>query len=297
MTMTIDLDTLLGWQFPVIEQSYDERDAILYALGVGLGTDPTDEQQLRFLYEEGMVAFPTLALVLGHPGPWYSDPATGIDWIRVVHGEQDLRIHQPLRPRDDIVCHTRVTDVIDKGPGRPALVYWERRVSRRDTGEPLCTLSSTLVCRNDGGFGGPPGPARPRAAVPDRPATTWCDLPTSPRAGLIYRLSGDRNPLHVDPRVAREAGFERPILHGLCTLGVAAHAILRSVLDYEAGRLVGLSGRFSAPMLPGETVRTHLWLEDGNVAFRCVSLDRDLTVIDGGLAVLAGAAETVGATA
>lgn len=295
--MTIDPDTLLNWRFPVIEQSYDERDAILYALGIGLGADPTDERQLRFLYEEGLVAFPTLALVLGHPGPWYRDPQTGIDWVRVVQGEQELRLHQPLRPRDRIVCRMRVTGVVDKGPGRPALVHWEREVSRRDTGEPLCTLSSTLVCRNDGGFGGADGPGRPRTAVPDRPAGTWCDLPTSPRAGLIYRLSGDRNPLHVDPRVARDAGFDRPILHGLCTLGVAAHAILRTFLDYRPERLVGLSGRFSAPMLPGETVRTYLWPEGDTVAFRCVSLDRDLTVIDGGLATLVGDVETVGTPA
>ncbi|WP_433046326.1 MaoC/PaaZ C-terminal domain-containing protein [Dactylosporangium sp. CS-033363] len=283
--MTIDPDTLLGWEFPVLEQAYDERDAILYALGVGLGTDPTDERQLRYLYEDGLRVFPTMGLVLGHPGPWYRDPRAGVDWVRVVHGEQELTVHAPLLPRDRIRCHTRVTGVVDKGPDRGALVFWQREVSRAGTGEPLCTLASTLVCRADGGFGGPAGPVRPRPTVPDGPAAQTCDLVTSPRAGLIYRLSGDLNPLHADPAVARAAGFDRPILHGLGTLGVAAHAVLRACLDYEP-ELRGLSARFSAPMFPGETVRTELWPLDDGVAFRCTSLERGAVVIDGGRAEL-----------
>lgn len=290
--MAIDPDTLLGWQFPVTEQSYEERDAILYALGVGLGTDPTDPQQLRFLYEDGLAVLPTMGLVLGHPGPWYRDPRAGIDWVRVLHGEQELRVHQPLRPRDRVTCHTRVTDVVDKGPGRGALVYWRRTLTRTDTEEPLCTMSSTLVCRGDGGFGGPPRPlaarpARLRPPAPAGPAPVYCDLPVSPRAGLIYRLSGDRNPLHVDPAVAQEAGFDRPILHGLCTLAVAGHAVLRTCLGYRVERLAGLRARFAAPVYPGQTVRTLLWPDRDRVAFRCLSLPQERVVIDDGLAELA----------
>lgn len=287
--MAINLETLLSWEFPVMEQSYDERDAILYALGIGLGADPTNPEQLRYLYEEQLVVFPTMSLVLGHPGPWFRDPRLGIDWVHVLHGEQELRIHQPLRPSDQVTCHTKVTDVIDKGPGRGALIYWSRTLTRTATGEPLSTMSSTLVCRNDGGFGGPSRPSPPRPTVPDGDPPLRCDLATSPRAGLIYRLSGDRNPLHIDPAVARAAGFDRPILHGLCTLGVAAHALLRTCLDYRSERLAGIRLRFAAPVYPGETVRTEIWPGEGTLAFRCRSLERDVVVIDGGSAEVAAA--------
>lgn len=294
--MAINIETLLNWEFPVVEQSYEERDAILYALGLGLGADPTDAEQLRFVYEDGLRVFPTLSLVLGHPGPWFRDSRLGIDWVHVLHGEQELRVHRPLLPSDRVTCHTKVTDVIDKGAGRGALIHWSRTLTRTATGELLSTMSSTLVCRNDGGFGGPSRPSPPRPTVPDGDPPLRCDLPTSPRAGLIYRLSGDRNPLHVDPSVARAAGFDRPILHGLCTLGVAAHALLRSCLDYQPERLVSLRLRFAAPVYPGETVRTEIWPGQGTLAFRCRSLDRDLVVIDGGTAeVVAGHAADAGA--
>lgn len=286
--MTIDPEALLGWQFPVIEVTYDWRDSILYALGLGLGADPTDPAQLRFLYEDGLQAFPTMGLVLGHPGPWYRDPRTGIDWVRTVQGEQDMVLHQPLRPADRLRCETRVTDVIDKGPGRAAHVHWSRTLSRVETGEPLCTLASVLVCRGDGGFGGPTRATAPRAAVPDDPPTATCDLPISPRAALIYRLSGDLNPVHVDPAVARSAGFDRPILHGLCTLGVAAHALLRTFLDMQPHRLTGLSTRFTAPVLPGDTLRTQMWPRGSTIAFRSMVVERNVVVLDGGIATVDG---------
>ena len=289
--MTIELDRLLGWQFPVLEHSYDERDAILYALGIGLGSDPTDTDQLRFLYEEGLQVFPTMGLVLGHPGPWFRDPATGIDWVAVLHGEQEIVFHRPLRARDSVTCLTRVTEVVDKGPGRGALVYWRREVSRTQTGEPLCTMLSTLFCRNDGGFGGPSRPTHPALPSPSGPPDLQVDLPISPRAGLIYRLSGDRNPLHVDPAVAAQAGFDRPILHGLCTFAMAGHALVSSCLGNRPERLGSLRARFSAPVFPGETLRTQIWLEDEELRFRCVSVEREAVVIDRGHAGIAREAQ------
>lgn len=280
--MTLQTQALLDWQFPVVEQEVDERSAILYALGIGLGTDPTDPRQLRFLYEEGLEVFPTMGLVLGHPGPWYRDPRTGIDWVAVLHGEQELIVHGPLAPGDKVTCRTRVTGVVDKGPGRGALVYWERELTRAGTGEAICTLSSTLVCRNDGGFGGPSTSVRPPIPRGSGEPDVEVDLPVSPRAGLIYRLSGDLNPLHVDPAVARQAGFERPILHGLCTFAVAVHAILRGCLDYRTDQIGHVRARFSAPFLPGETLRTQIWRGADGFTFRCLSAERDRVVIDAG---------------
>lgn len=283
--MTMQLERVLAWEFPVTEQRYDERDTILYSLGLGLGADPTDERELRFVYEDRLRAFPTMGCVLGHPGPWFSDPRTGIDWVAVLHGEQEMVIHRPLLPADTVTSRTRVTDVVDKGPGRGALVYWERTVSRTATGEALCTVSSTLFCRNDGGAGGSlSAPRTARPATPTGPPERVVDLRSEPRAALIYRLSGDRNPLHADPSVAREAGFERPVLHGLCTYGMAAHAILRTYLDYDPDLLTRLRVRFSAPVYPGETIRTELWPSESGVAFRCVSVERGVTVIDDGRA-------------
>jgi acyl dehydratase len=280
--MTLQVRQVLDWQFPVVEREVDERSAILYALGIGLGADPTDPRQLRFLYEEGLEVFPTMGLVLGHPGPWYSDPRTGIDWVAVLHGEQELVVHAPLQPRDKITCATRVTGVVDKGPGRGALVYWERVITRTGTGEPLFTLSSTLVCRNDGGCGGPAAQVRPPIPRGTGEPDAVIDLPVSARAGLIYRLSGDLNPLHVDPAVARQAGFDRPILHGLCTLAIAVDAIVRACLDYRNDRIGEVRARFSAPFLPGETLRTQIWGDGDGLTFRCLSVERDTVVIDAG---------------
>ena len=280
----IDAEKLLGWKFPVIEQSYDERDAILYALGIGMGGDQADSAQLRYLYEDKLAVFPTFGLVLGHPGPWFRDPATGIDWVAVLHGEQEIVFHRPLLPHDEVICHTRVTDVVDKGPGRGALVYWERELTRKATGEKVCTALSTLVCRNNGGFGGPARPSPTPRVFPDREPDLTVEQAISARAGLLYRLSGDLNPLHVDPQVARQAGFSRPILHGLCTFAMAGRAIVESCLGFEHDRLGALRARFSAPVYPGETLRTQIWRAGEGFAFRCRSAERDAVVIDQGWA-------------
>ena len=286
--MAIDYDTLKNWPFAPVEQTYTEKDTILYALGVGVGADPLDEGQLRYVFEErDLAALPTMAAVIGAPGFWLRDPATGVNWKNVLHGEQGIRWHRPLLAAATVLAQTRVTQIIDKGAGRPALIYTEREIRDSHTGETLATLSSTTVARGEGGFGGPT-PAQPQPHIlPEREPDAVCDLPTAPQAALVYRLSGDPNPLHADPVVARAAGFDAPILHGLCTFGVAGHAVLRTCCDYDPSRFTSMKLRFSAPVYPGEQIRTEIWQDGKVVSFRARAIERDVTVLDNGRIELA----------
>src|SRR5215470_482880 len=227
--MTIVYDKLLSLDIPDVVQTYAEKDAILYALALGLGHDPLNTDELRFVYEKSIKLLPTFAVVLGWPGFWARDLDTGIDWVKLVAGEQGLTLHRPLKPRGTVVGKTRVTEIIDKGTGKGALVYSERIVTDQATGERIATATQTTFCRGDGGFGGPPREAPAVHDVPERATDHVCDLATRPETALIYRLSGDPNPLHVDPAVAKAAGFPRPILHGLATFGIAGHAMLKSL--------------------------------------------------------------------
>ena len=290
----IDYHALKARRFPELAASYSARDTMLYALGVGYGSDPTDERQLAFVYEKALCAAPTLAVVLAYPGFWVKEPDTGIDWVRVLHGEQSLELHRPLAPSGKVTGRTRVKALVDKGRDKGALLVHERKLYG-EAGELLATVESTSFCRGDGGFserpgngprGGDPAPPPP-PATPDAPPDVACDLPTAPQAALVYRLSGDFNPLHAEPAVARAAGFARPILHGLATYGVAGHAILRSCCDYDPARLRSLAVRFSAPVYPGETIRTEIWRKGDALQFRARALERDIVVLSHGRARLA----------
>jgi acyl dehydratase len=285
--MTIDYEALMNWKIPAVEQVLTKRDTMLYALGTGLGSDPMDEQQLRFVYEKNLAALPTMAIILGYPGPWHRNGATGIDGSKVVHGEQGLRIHRALPVEGTIIGRTRVTGVFDKGEGRGALIQTATEVTAKDSGEPICSLTSTSFARANGGFGGPSGPLKEPHKPPSRAPDLVCDLPTLPQAALIYRLSGDYNPLHAEPEYARRAGFKMPILHGRCTFGVAGHAILKSCCDYDPAKLIAMEGRFSAPVYPGETIRTEMWRDGNVVSFRSLVAARDAVVLNGGRAEIA----------
>ena len=282
--MTIVYDKLLSLDIPDVVQTYTEKDAILYALGLGLGHDPLNTDELAFVYEKSIKLLPTFAVVLGWPGFWARDLDTGIDWVRLVAGEQGLVLHRPLKPRGIVAAKTRVTEIIDKGPGKGALVYSERVVIDKATGEQIATATHTTFCRGDGGFGGPPREAPPVHAIPERAPDQVCDLSTRPESALIYRLSGDPNPLHVDPAVAKAAGFSRPILHGLATFGIAGHAILKCRCGYDPARLVAIAGRFSAPVFPGETIRTEMWGDGPEVSFRARVVERDVIALNNGRA-------------
>lgn len=292
--MMLDYQRLKSWPFGTIEQTYTEKDTILYALGLGLGMDPLDEQQLRFVYEEQLQALPTQAVVLGYPGFWARQPDSTIDWVRLVLGQHNLRIHRPLPPRGSIVAHNAVTRIVDKGAGRGALVITERRLLEKDSGELLATLEQLSFCRGDGGYSAPsaaypdgqpsdPPPPDP-AMLPDTPPELFHDLATRPEIALIYRLSGDFNPLHADPQVAAAAGFQRPILHGLATYGISCRAILASCCDSRPERLTLFNARFSAPVFPGETLRTEIWPRTDHALFRVRALERDIIVLGNGLA-------------
>lgn len=283
--MPLDIDALNTWDFEEIEHSYSARDTILYALGLGFGEDPVDEQELAYVYEDTLVATPTMAVVLGYPGFWLRDPRTGIDWRKVLHGEQWLSVFKPLPAESKVIGRTHIDQISDKGKGKGAVIYITRDVVDAASGDTLASVGMSTFCRGDGGFGGEnlPGPAP--AQLPDRAPDHVCDLTTLPRQALIYRLSGDYNPLHADPKVARAAGFERPILHGLATYGLAGRAILRTLCDYDAARLIGLDVRFSAPVYPGETVRFEIWEEGSEARFRARVTERDnLLVLNNGCA-------------
>ena len=283
--MAIDYHALKTRQFPDVVHGYTAKDCILYALGLGLGADPLDADQLRFVYEADLRMLPTMPVVLGSPGFWIKNEPTGIDWKAVLHGEQGLTIHRALPAAGTVVGRMRIEEIVDKGPGKGALIYSVRELRDHASGELLCSLTSTSFCRADGGFGGPSGPTRAPHPLPERAPDFACDLRTLPQAALIYRLSGDYNPLHADPAVAVAAGFKQPILHGLCTYGVAGHALLKTLCAYDPARLRRMDLRFSAPVYPGETVRTEIWRDaPGRASFRARVLERDVVVLNNGRA-------------
>ena len=219
--MAINYDKLLALKIPDVEHAYTDKDTMLYALGVGLGHDPLDAKQLDFVYEKNLKALPTFAAVLGYPGFWVRDLDTGIDWVKIVNGEQGVSLYQPLKPAGTVLGKSRIVEVIDKGAGKGA---------------------------------------------------------------LVYRLSADLNPLHADLDVAKAAGFPRPILHGLGTFGVVGHALLKSVCNYDPARFTAMSGRFSAPVFPGETIRTEIWRDGNVVSFRALVPERNIVAMSNGRA-------------
>lgn len=282
--MTINYKNLMNRKFEALTHNYTEKDSMLYALGIGLGNDPLNEDCLQFVYEDGLKVLPSMGVVLAAPGFWAREPDTGIDWVKVLHAGQELILHKPLPSSGVVEATTKITEIVDKGEGKGALIVSERVVRDKATGEDLCTLVSTTMARGDGGFGGSSVSSSIPDQIPERAPDLVCDLPTLDQAALIYRLSGDFNPLHASPSVAREGGFEKPILHGLCTFGVATHAILKTLCDYDPARFHRIRLRFSAPVYPGETIRTEIWRDGNKIAFRCRSVERDLVVINNGYA-------------
>ncbi|WP_198087543.1 MaoC/PaaZ C-terminal domain-containing protein [Variovorax sp. E3] len=267
----IDPERLLRHPIPEIRQKYSRKDTMLYALGLGLGrrSSPSHAQEMRYVYEKELSALPTMGLVLGYPGLWMGDSATGIDVKRMLHGAQVVRLSKPLPVEGEVVSTSAVISVVDKGPGRDAVVVTRRRVvdTRRD--ELLCELDVVSVLRGQGGFGGSPSGAPTFAAIPERSPDLVDHWDLDERAALIYRLSGDFNPLHVDEALAQSVGFAQPILHGLCTLGSAVCSASRAALGFEAERIRMVAARFTAPTYPGQRLRTEIWRAEGELLFRC----------------------------
>ncbi|MGU3497054.1 MaoC/PaaZ C-terminal domain-containing protein [Xanthobacteraceae bacterium A53D] len=286
--MAIDYQALKGRIFPEIVQDYGPRDCILYALGVGAGMERDDPADLPFTYEHGLKALPTLAMVLGYPGFWLREPGVGFDWRTVLATRQELVLHQPLPVAGRVIGRTAIEEVFDRGVkdgrGRGALMVTRRDVLEAGTGALLATVRVYELCRGEGGFGGPPPVTEPDVIMPERTPDAVITLASSPQAALIYRLTGDDNALHVDPQIARTVGFPGPILHGLATFGMAGRAVLRALCGDEPARLRSLAvRRFTAPVLPGQTLRFELWRTGaGEGRFRAFALDTDEMVLDGG---------------
>ncbi len=282
--MTIVYDKLMALDIPAAEQTYSPKDCMLYALGIGLGHNPMNEDELPFVYEKNLKVLPTMAAILGYVGFWARDRDTGIDWLKMVNGEQGVTLHRPLTGQGTVVGKQRIVEVIDKGAGKGALVLTTREVTDKTTGEPIATVTQTSFCRADGGFGGPPRVTPELHPIPGREPDAVCDLGTRPEAALIYRLSADRNPLHAEPAVAKAAGFPRPIMHGLGNFGIAGHAVLKTMCGYDPAKLVSFACRFSSPVFPGETIRTEMWRDGAMVSFRSRVVDRDVLAINNGRA-------------
>jgi acyl dehydratase len=256
-------------------QTLTPEQVMLYAIGVGA-------DELPFVYEDGLEVLPTMAVALAYPGFVWRDPELGVDWQRLLHAETGITIHAPLPVSGELIGHTRFGPVFDKGPEKGSIAYHVREIYDA-AGTHLATVRNGTFLRGNGGCGSTPGEQAKPHAIPDRAPDHVVDLATAENQALIYRLSGDLNPLHVDPDVAAAGGFPRPILHGLCTFGVAGRAVLAALCGNAPTRLKRLDARFSAPVFPGETIRTEIWREGaGRAAYRASVIERDKVVLNNG---------------
>jgi acyl dehydratase len=282
--MALNYARIMAYRPGPKDASYDEQRCILYALGIGIGMDPLDREQIRFVHERGLKAFPTMATTLGWMGR-LTDPAFGVDASMVVASSLKVTLHRPLETAARLTSDPRVTEIIDKGAGKHAIIQSAHSLVTPD-GSTVATVESAAIARGHGGFGGTVTESPEPHPTPDRHADHVCDLPTPPNLALIFRLMGDENPLHIDPQSAKASGYERPILHGAATFGIAAHAVLRTAAGYDPARLVSIEARFSRPVFPGDWVRTELWRHGDDISFRCRVPVRDEIVLTNGLARL-----------
>ncbi|WEK02220.1 MAG: MaoC/PaaZ C-terminal domain-containing protein [Candidatus Sphingomonas phytovorans] len=261
--------------------AWTDREAMLYAVGIGMGQDPTDPADLAYVFEQPTpLVVPTFAAVISW-GAGIKADQLGVDYTRMLHGEEDIVFHRPIPAHGTVTADSGVIAAYDKGEGKGALIVRETVLRDTADGAPLATIHRTAFARADGGFGGPSGPATPPHAMPDRAPDRVLAFETRPEQALLYRLSGDRNPLHADPAVAARAGFARPILHGLCTYGITCRAVL-AVAGNDPALIRRHAVRFSSPVLPGETIEVRLWRDDNVVSFEADVPARGVTVIKNG---------------
>jgi acyl dehydratase len=261
------------------EHSWTDKDVMLYALGVGAGTgelsfttENTQDAPLRVL--------PTMAVVLGVGGFGAMGKIGSFNPAMLVHGEQAIEIFDEIPTSGTVSTVGEITGIYDKGKG--AVIVSESVSTRVDTGTPLFKNTMSAFIRGEGGWGGDRGPSGPRNVAPDRDPDHEVTYRTRDDQALIYRLSGDRNPLHSDPAFAAMGGFDRPILHGLCTYGFTGRALLHSLCGSDPARFTGMEGRFSSPVLPGEALTVRMWLTgEGEAVYRTTGEDGRV-VIDGG---------------
>ena len=280
--MSAALAESVGRRFAPVPVRYTHESSILYALSLGCGSDPLDPTQLRHVYEKGLVTLPTQACVIGHRS--IRDMDLGIDYTKVVHSGQQLRLYRPIPSEGELISEAMIEDVVDYGRERGAAICLLRTLS--DADGRVAENRMEILCRGDGGFAANPSPRPAFPPMPETPPEAIFTLATSPQAALLYRLNGDANPLHADPDVARKAGFDRPILHGLATFGMAARAVLACI--GEKSTLGSIGGRFSAPVYPGETLVTEIWRNGADIRFRTLVAERAVVVLNHGTARVIG---------
>lgn len=277
--MPIDVDKAVGAELSAGPFSWTEEDVILYNLGVGAGVPPTDPAELKYAYEADLVAVPAYGTIppFGTMMSLGSIDGLDIDFARVLHGDQTLTVHSPIPTSGTVTQSGRVVDVYDKGRG--ALVVIEVVSTLEETGEPLFTNRSGIYVRGEGGFGGDSGPPAGNRA-PDREPDHIVESPTLPQQALLYRMaSGDENPLHADPAFAALAGYDRPILHGLCTYGIVSKAVVESALDGDPTRVWAYAARFTGHVFPGETLVTRVWEEADRYVIEAQTKERGTKVL------------------
>ena len=294
--MALDYEKLMAWQEPEIIQRYSIQDTILYGLSLGYGSNPIDQNELCFVYEKKLEAIPSMVTILASPWGWLYRAKVGVNPTLAVHGFQGIHIHKPLPVATEVGSVLKVTGIEDKGANRGAIVWFERNLYETISGDLLATIEASMFCRGDGGFRGSKDEDGYRQLVqrPTRPPDFTRYYATLPQSALIFRLHGDLNPIHADPLVALKAGFSRPILHGLCTYGMATKAILETCCDSNPRRLKSIDTFFSAPVFPGDVIEFRIWSNHHSVYFEAVVSLRDAIVLKGGSAEVHSAEKKVG---
>jgi len=270
--MPVDL-TMIGKPLEATRFAYAERDVMLYALGVGAGTD-----ELQFTYERDLKVLPTFGVIPAFPALFAMGSVMSVNPLMVLHGEQRITLHAALPTRGTLTTTPTIRAIYDKGKGALVIIDAD---TVDDKGTLLCTNTFGAFARGEGGFGGDRGPSGPKYLPPQRPPDAVVEMPTLPQQALIYRLSGDMNPLHADPEFARLAGYDRPILHGLCTFGHVGRAVLRTYCDNDPLRFKSLTVRFSGVVFPGETIVTEMWKDSspGEIVVQARTSERQDAVI------------------
>lgn len=257
--MQFDPKKLAALKIPARRQRYGLEERRLYALGIGCGIEASEPRELAYAGPDAPLVSPAIATTVGAPGFWLRNLPTGIDWRHVVHGELLLTLHRPMPVDGDMTGRSRIVEIIDKGEGRAALVVAERELRESETGTLYAVITDTFYLIGAGGFGGANKPTRRLAAVPDRAHDLEVSRQTHTQMAFLHRMSGDNNPVHTDPVIARELGYDRPILHGVSTYGVACQALVQGLCEGAPERVQSMACRFAAPVYPGQRISIEAW--------------------------------------
>jgi len=287
--MPIDYEHLMSLRSRGDRVHYTDRDVLLYALGVGLGRDPANPKERPYVAEHaGLKTLPSFASILvgnGASNNLLDD--CGWDATQVVLREESVNLERPIDESGTLLMDSEVAAVFDRGADAGALITVESRARREQDGQAVFTVRRTWLARGDGGFGGPRGSRAATHGLPERPPDMAQTFATRSDQALLFRLSADRNALHVDPAVAKQNGLPGPILHGLCLQGIACHAILQVICEYDHTLIRSLAVSYAGPAYPGETLVAELWQDANIVSCRLRALERDAVVLDHGRCVLA----------